>query len=101
MRSIIDGRPPCAAAIAALAVTLAMSGSGCVLAPKGMEGERAALRAAGQPFESAIDARRLPELSSDPDWREVLRLAFLSNGDLEAAYFEWKAALERVAVRRA
>ena len=97
MASIMDGRPPCAAVI----VALALAGSGCVLAPKGIEDERAGLRAAGQPFEPATGERRLPELSPQPDWREVLRLAFLSNGDLQAAYFEWKAALARVAVEAA
>ncbi len=97
MRSIIDGRPPCAAVI----VALALVGSWCVLAPKGMEDERARLRSAGESFELATDRRRLPELSPEPDWREVLRLAFLANGDLHAAYFEWKAALERVAVEAA
>jgi hypothetical protein len=97
MRSIVDGRPPCAAVI----VCLALVGSGCVLAPKGMEDERAHLRSAGESFELATDRRRLPELSPEPDWREVLRLAFLANGDLQAAYFEWKAALERVAVEAA
>lgn len=29
-------------------------------------------------------------------WRDVLSRAFLVNGELESAYFEWKAALARV-----
>jgi outer membrane protein TolC len=97
MSSIIDGRTPLAAVI----VAVALAGSGCVLAPKGIEDERADLRAAGPTFELEAGERRLPELSPQPDWQEVLRLAFLSNGDLEAAYFEWKAAVARVAVEAA
>ena len=70
--------------------------SGCVLAPKGARQEKSALKAAGAPFEQPIQKRTLPELPADPDWRDVLHLAFLANGDLEAAYFEWAAAVSRI-----
>lgn len=70
--------------------------SGCVLAPRGAQQEKSALKGAGAPFEQPIQKRTLPELPADPDWRDVLQLAFLANGDLEAAYFEWAAAVSRI-----
>lgn len=70
--------------------------SGCVLAPRGTSQEQRRLQAAGAAFERPIGHRELPPLSPEPEWREVLRRAFLANGELEAAYFEWKAALARI-----
>ena len=69
---------------------------GCVLAPKGLTEEQARLDAAGAPYEQPHDQRQLPELPPEPAWQDLLHRAFLANGDLEAAYFEWKAALARV-----
>ena len=45
------------------------------------------------PFESPIDTRELPLLPMPAGWRDVLSRSFLVNGELESAYFEWKAAL--------
>lgn len=69
---------------------------GCSLAPQGANEERALVAAAGVPYEPPVDKRSLPELPAAPTWREVLRRAFLANGDLEAAYFGWKAAVQRI-----
>lgn len=82
----------CAISLAAVAMLL----SGCVLAPKGTSDEQARLRAAGGPFENPVEKRVLPILPAHPTWQEVLHRAFLANGDLEAAYFEWKAALAQI-----
>jgi len=70
--------------------------SGCVLAPKGTDDENAAAQKAGEPYAQSFEKRLIPELPPDPTWRDVLGRAFLANGDLEAAYFEWKAALARI-----
>lgn len=80
-------------ATAAAAVTLL---AGCVLAPKGTDAEKQRLADAGEPYEQAFDTRTLPELPPQPTWQQVLHRAFLANGDLEAAYFEWKAAMARI-----
>ncbi len=72
--------------------------SGCVLAPDGYDAERERATAAGAPYERPADERDLPELRARPPWREVLARAFAANGDLEAAYFEWRAAVERVEI---
>ncbi len=70
---------------------------GCVLAPAGTQDERARLAQAGTAYDPVLSARApAPELPDEPGWRDVLQRAFLTNGDLEARYFEWKAALARV-----
>jgi cobalt-zinc-cadmium efflux system outer membrane protein len=80
------------AAAALVAATLA----GCVLAPEGYDDERERAMAAGELYAAPFEERKVPELAAQPTWRDVLERAFLANGDLESAYFEWRAAVERV-----
>jgi cobalt-zinc-cadmium efflux system outer membrane protein len=83
--------------VGALVVWLTVSSmGGCSLAPRQARVERDKLHALGAAYEPPIAERQLPELGSNPTWREVLHRAFLANGELEAAYFEWKAAFERI-----
>src|SRR5439155_1731887 len=63
--------------------------SGCVLAPRETRQEQ-------RRIDHAWSSRKAPELPAPATWRDVLERAMLSNGDLEAAYFEWKAALARM-----
>ena len=77
-------------------LTLAALLSGCVLAPRGTQRERDRLADAGAPYQATPEERVVPPLPDEPDWPDLLRHAFLSNGGLEAAYFEWAAALERL-----
>ncbi|MGD9764978.1 MAG: TolC family protein [Candidatus Binatia bacterium] len=67
----------------------------CSLAPKGAAVERARVEAAGAPYADP-GRRQIPELPAEPDWRDLLRHAFLSNGELEAGYYGWRAAVERI-----
>ncbi len=69
---------------------------GCVLAPQGTREESATARQVSQSFETPIESRRLPELSVPAGWPQVLSRALLANGELEGAYFEWRAALARI-----
>jgi cobalt-zinc-cadmium efflux system outer membrane protein len=69
---------------------------GCVLAPDEAKHEKAALHSASTAYDQPFADRELPELSVDPEWQDLLRRAFLANGDLEAVYFAWAAAVERV-----
>jgi outer membrane protein TolC len=80
-----------------IAVLVLSSLNGCVLAPRGTTDEQAKLRGAGATFEPPIEQRSLPELPTPATWRDVLHRAFLANGELESAYFEWKASLTRIA----
>lgn len=70
--------------------------TGCVLAPKGTRTEQGKLELASRPFESPAELRQLPELPTPADWRSLLRRAFLANGELESAYFDWKASMARI-----
>ena len=69
---------------------------GCALTPRDLPEEQARLAAAGAAFEPALEQRVLPAPSSADDWGAFVHRALLANGELEAAYFEWKAALEKV-----
>jgi outer membrane protein TolC len=69
---------------------------GCVLAPHEAKWEEQALRKAGAPYATSFDKRRLPDLPEQPGWEDVLRRALLASGELEAAYFEWVAAVARI-----
>ena len=81
----------CALGLAAL-IALA----GCSLAPHEAAVERERMLAEGAPFDPPPAERLVPDLPEQADWRDLLRHAFLANGDLEAAYFEWRAAVERI-----
>jgi len=83
---------------ALLVIALAELGAGCVLWPAGTREERERLELAGAPYRAPIEQRELTDLPSPATWRDLLARAFLANGDLEAAYFEWRAALERVEI---
>lgn len=69
---------------------------GCVLAPREAKEEQARLNDAGQIYRQTFEQRDLPELPAQPSWRDVLHRAFLANGELEAAYWEWAMAVSRI-----
>jgi hypothetical protein len=69
---------------------------GCVLTPKGAKEERARADKAGERYETKFEERKLPEIPDEPSWKDILARAFQADGELEAAYFRWKAALERI-----
>ena len=52
--------------------------------------------AANATFDQPLEKRPLPDLGTAAGLPQVLDYAFLSNGELEAAYREWRAALARV-----
>ncbi len=79
-----------------LAILVTAGLYGCVLTPEGTRQEKEKAREASQSFEAPIEKRQLPELPVPARWPDILSRAFLANGELEAAYFEWRAALERI-----
>lgn len=70
--------------------------AGCSLEPRGADRERARLADASPPWSLPVEQRELPPLPEQPDWRDALERAFLANGELEAAYHEWAAAVARI-----
>ncbi len=81
--------------VGAIALALATT-TGCVLAPSGTREERLRAERAGTPWARPAYERVLPELPLTPTWQQVLERAFLANGELEAAYLDWRAALDRI-----
>ena len=87
---------PIRSAWIACSALLLFGASGCVLAPKELKDEESDAARMGKPYQAQFEERTLPELPSPAGWPDVLSRAFLANGELEAGYFEWRAALERV-----
>jgi cobalt-zinc-cadmium efflux system outer membrane protein len=82
--------------LAAVAPALLLLASGCALTPRGLRAERASLEAARAEFRRGPAPADLPVQRDGNDWRVLLRRALLANGDVRAAWFDWKAAIERV-----
>lgn len=95
------GHPATRIVAATGAVLIVAALGGCSLTPKGAKEEGARLSAAGERYEKPFEQRTLPEIPAEPSWRDVLHSAFLANGELEASYFEWKAAYERIDIAAA
>lgn len=68
--------------------------SGCVLAP-GRAAERRKLDEQKQ-YQRPIEDRQLAAVPAPAQWGDVLERAFLTNGDLEASYDQWRAAVARI-----
>jgi outer membrane protein TolC len=68
---------------------------GCVLAPQGTKDEESRLAQMNR-YQQRFEQRALPDIPINPDWHDVLHRAFYANGDLEASYFEWSAAMARI-----
>jgi outer membrane protein TolC len=81
--------------VTALSITMY---SGCSLVPPETKAEVQRADAAGRIYAQPHEKRAARELPADPTWQDVLQRAFLVDGDLEAAYWEWRAALERVRI---
>ncbi len=77
------------------AALVCLASQGCVLAPRDTAQEQRRLEQHSQ-FLPPLEKRELPPLPSPASWQDVLRQAFLANGELESAWFEWNAALARI-----
>jgi outer membrane protein TolC len=75
--------------LVAAAVLLA----GCALRPPGETEERQHMAEAGRPY---VEEVAVPPLPENPGPDDYLHYAFLANADLQARYWEWAAAIERV-----
>lgn len=70
--------------------------TGCVLSPEGIRDEQAKIDMVSKSYATPLPSREVPTLPAQASWRDVLSRALLVNGELEAAYYEWKAALTRI-----
>jgi outer membrane protein, heavy metal efflux system len=80
-----------------LVLALAVPFTGCVVKPDEAQQEADRLAAVGKRFGyAATDPSKVPELPANPTWQDVLRRALLANGELEASYYEWAMAIQRI-----
>ena len=70
--------------------------AGCVMKPKGAVEMETKLEETGRQYVKPFEKRALPELPTPATWRDVLYRGLLANGEVESAYFEWSAAVQRV-----
>lgn len=88
--------------ISRAAVGLVLGGAallpGCVLAPEGLREEADRAAGAGEGYRAPVEERALPELPPQPSWDDFVRRALAANGEVEAAWASWVAAIERVSV---
>jgi outer membrane protein, heavy metal efflux system len=86
-----------AAGMALVSLVLA----GCRGIPtKGERSARQELQTAGTVFQPGAAERRLPALATNSPLGDYLRFAMLNQPSVEAAYFDWAAAVERITVDR-
>ncbi len=79
-------------------IAMPMMVAGCVLAPRGTAEQRQGVEQEGRQYRIPVAQRQLPELPAQPGWSDLLQRAFLANGEIEAAFFEWQAAVSRIDV---
>ena len=95
----INWRNRCCLGLSASAAALALLlAGGCTLTPPGTKDEQKRLADVGKSYEQPFEQRDIPDLPPDPTWKDILQRAFLTNGDIEAAYFRWKSAVERIGI---
>ncbi|MCK6459853.1 MAG: hypothetical protein L6Q95_08155, partial [Planctomycetes bacterium] len=75
---------------------LAAGLAACAIRPVGEAAERDRAAEAGEAFVQRFEERELPPLPPEAGLDAMLERALLANADLERAYWEWRAALERV-----
>lgn len=68
----------------------------CSVAIDGEDAERDRATAIGTRYEKPFEERELPPLADDSDLAAYIAHAEVSNGELEAAFHEWLAAIEDV-----
>jgi outer membrane protein TolC len=74
-----------------LAAILILTSAGCSARPAGEAEERGRASEAGKAFEI-----RPEPLPADPEPEDYVRYALASNAEVQARYWEWRAALERI-----
>ena len=78
-----------------VAIGLALAGllAGCTLHPAAERDERRRAEEAGRAW---IEPVKLPDLPQSPAPEDYLRYALLGSAQLQAAYWQWRAAIEQI-----
>jgi outer membrane protein, heavy metal efflux system len=78
--------------LSALAL-IALAPLGCALRPAGEDDERDRSKEMGRAWEEPTPVPPLPAIPAAGDY---LRVAFLSNAELQTRYWEWRSAIEQI-----
>jgi cobalt-zinc-cadmium efflux system outer membrane protein len=70
--------------------------AGCTVHPQGEREERHAAIKAGEELRGALPDEERPKLPDAPTGKDLVRYALATNGDVEKAYWEWRAAIEQI-----
>ena len=89
-------RPTLCLRFPAVITVLTLVLGGCTVHPHGEGQERTLAREAGVAYAPPVEQRVLPELTPEAGPEDLVRYALLANGDLEARYWEWRAAIEQI-----
>lgn len=82
-----------------IAVTLLLLfAAACRSVPPELAAEREALNASATPYSRPFEARNLPEVHADSPYMDLLDRALRADPVLEAALFEWWAAVENIVI---
>ena len=82
-----------------VAYALTVMLAGCTFIPRGTAALRREAVQAGQPFAKMPRQRRFPRLRAVPSAGQLIRRALLNSPDVEAAYWQWRAAIEAIPQR--
>lgn len=82
-----------------LVVATATLLAGCTFIPRGTSALRREAVHAGRPFVRPPGLRRPPPLSAVPTSRELVYRALFDSPQVEASYWQWRAAIEAIAQR--
>jgi cobalt-zinc-cadmium efflux system outer membrane protein len=72
--------------------------AGCTVHPAGESDERRAADAAGAAYEKLFEDRIAVKLSDAPTADDLVRYAWITNADVEASYWQWRAAIEQIPI---
>ncbi len=90
------GRLTAAASTAATAVIALIAAAGCTFSPHGETAIRRQADTAGRPFALPPPRRHPQPLPAVPTPRQLVSRALVESPDVEAAYWQWRAAIEEI-----
>ena len=68
----------------------------CTVHPAGEREERQAAKEEGRPYKRPFAKREIPQLPADSTAEQMVQHALLTNAEVEAKYWDWRAMLEQV-----
>jgi len=74
----------------------ALAAVACTVHPAGEREARQAARVEGKPYKRPFEKREVPQLPADATPEQMVQHALLTNAEVEAKYWDWRAMVEQV-----